>query len=82
MPRPLSSPGRNVIAATARSSSGDIFRLETLAQKITVWKEHGLLFTYIPAGYPNTFKYVDVTVKDPQLRTARWRITDLTRMLN
>lgn len=65
---------------TACSSTGDNLRLpwRTVGG---MGSEPALLFVTIPTGYPDTYRYLDVSVRHRSSGdTARWRITRLPRM--
>ena len=77
---------------TARSSTGDVFHLPatTYVPGATSGAWFARLFhlflpaeplalAHFPGGYPDGYKFVDVTVRDRQGHQARWRVVGLPR---
>jgi len=80
---------------TARSSTGDVFHLSATTYTPGVsagnWftrvlsllrpsrTPEPLLVAHFPGGYPDNYKYMDVSVRDKQGHQARWRVNWLPR---
>ena len=76
-------PKQNLFVVSAQLSTGESLflswhlrrpKLSQLAQA------NMLLFISLPTGYPDTCRFVDITVSDQHSQTAHWRITRLPRM--
>ena len=67
---------------TGRTSTGETFPMKWRLSRYTVGNEPEtrVLLTSIPAGYPNTVKWVNVAFQDTQGDKASWRITHLPPM--
>ncbi len=81
---PHASPAflRNEFRVTVRASTGTTFRMPySLADGGTPpFLMPQTLCVALPDGYPNTYRYFDVTVTDRNGHRATWRLTDLPRM--
>ena len=72
------SPCRNALTVTARTSDGNTVSLPWRAVFQRSAKDPILVI--IPAGYPDTVHWADVTLDDKQGDKATWRITHLPPM--
>lgn len=76
----------------ARSSTGDVFHLPAttylpgaasggwFARLFHLFRPaEPLALAHFPGGYPDSYKYMDVTVRDKQGHQARWRLVKLPR---
>lgn len=73
------SPCAKQLSVTGQSSTGDTFPLpwKTMSDSSSPGASTPMLLAIIPAGYPDTYQWVDVSVDDRQGHKARWRITHL-----
>jgi len=71
-----------LLTLTGRTSDGETFPMTWRLSRYTKANEPEtcVLLTTIPAGYPNTVQWVDVTCRDAQGDNASWRINHLPPM--
>ncbi len=73
---PVRAYARNT-RVTGTASNGDVFPLEWWLMS---GKEGEFLMVQLPAGYPDTYRYIDVSLADAAGHKARWRIARLPKM--
>jgi len=73
---PADVPGAFFVAG-ARASTGDTF---PLSWSIGWDGSNRHLFLHTPIGYPDTYRWLDVTVRDRNGHQARWRLGNLPQL--
>ncbi len=74
------SPCRDQITLTARASDGRVMPLRWRASASRSSDGPTYILASIPAGYPNSVRWADVTLEDHHGDTATWRILHLPPM--
>jgi hypothetical protein len=72
------SPCQNALTVTARTSEGNEVSLPW--RVVSPRSTADPILVSIPAGYPDTVRWADVTLDDKRGNTATWRITHLPPM--